>query len=52
MPAPHDIRREIGFGEKTFVCGDHRDTSSLQGALASGGRTARAVIGLISSGKR
>ncbi|MEU3622879.1 oxidoreductase [Amycolatopsis coloradensis] len=44
MPAPHDIRREIRFGERLYVCGDHRDTSSLQGALASGGRTARAVL--------
>ncbi|WP_181773172.1 protoporphyrinogen/coproporphyrinogen oxidase [Amycolatopsis pittospori] len=44
MPAPHDLRREIHFGEGLYVCGDHRDTSSLQGALASGGRTARAVL--------
>ncbi|EME55022.1 NAD(P)/FAD-dependent oxidoreductase [Amycolatopsis decaplanina] len=44
MPAPHGIRREITFGDKIHVCGDHRDTSSLQGALASGGRAARAVI--------
>ncbi|KZB88272.1 NAD(P)/FAD-dependent oxidoreductase [Amycolatopsis regifaucium] len=43
MTAPHDIRREIRFGERIYVCGDHRDTSSLQGALASGARTARAV---------
>ncbi|WP_439380847.1 NAD(P)/FAD-dependent oxidoreductase [Amycolatopsis lexingtonensis] len=44
MPAPHPIRREIRWGEGIYVCGDHRDTSSLQGALASGGRTARAVL--------
>lgn len=43
MRAPHDVRREIRFGERLYVCGDHRDTSSLQGALASGDRTARAV---------
>ncbi|WP_290059543.1 FAD-dependent oxidoreductase, partial [Amycolatopsis solani] len=44
MPAPHPIRREIRWGDGIYVCGDHRDTSSLQGALASGGRTARAVL--------
>ncbi|WP_370963933.1 NAD(P)/FAD-dependent oxidoreductase [Amycolatopsis sp. cg9] len=44
MPAPHPIRREVRWGEGIYVCGDHRDTSSLQGALASGGRTARAVL--------
>jgi hypothetical protein len=26
------------------VCGDHRDTSSIQGALVSGQRAARAVL--------
>ncbi|MEV7555993.1 NAD(P)/FAD-dependent oxidoreductase [Amycolatopsis sp. NPDC089917] len=43
MPSPHDFRRSIRFGDTTYVCGDHRDSSSLQGALASGARTARAV---------
>jgi hypothetical protein len=27
-----------------YVCGDHRDTSSIQGALVSGRRAARAVL--------
>jgi len=27
-----------------FVCGDHRDTASLQGAMFSGERTAAAVL--------
>ncbi|RSN22401.1 oxidoreductase [Amycolatopsis sp. WAC 04169] len=44
MSPPHAVRGEIRFGERLYVCGDHRDTSSLQGALASGGRTARAVL--------
>ncbi|MEU7788022.1 NAD(P)/FAD-dependent oxidoreductase [Amycolatopsis sp. NPDC049159] len=44
MPAPHPIRREVRWGDGIYVCGDHRDTSSLQGALASGGRTARALL--------
>ncbi|MEC3981651.1 NAD(P)/FAD-dependent oxidoreductase [Amycolatopsis sp. H20-H5] len=43
MPAPHPLRGELRFGDGLYVCGDHRDTSSIQGALASGSRTARAV---------
>jgi len=46
MPAPHSFRRpvrlETGRG-RLYVAGDHRDTSSLQGALVSGRRAARAV---------
>ncbi len=49
MAAPHGVRSEVRFGEKIYVCGDHRDTSSLQGALASGARTARAVLADIRS---
>ncbi|MEV7096822.1 NAD(P)/FAD-dependent oxidoreductase [Amycolatopsis sp. NPDC051045] len=44
MRPPHEIRREVRLGEGRYVCGDHRDTSSLQGALASGTRAARAVL--------
>jgi predicted NAD/FAD-dependent oxidoreductase len=28
----------------TWVCGDHRDTASAQGALVSGARAARSVL--------
>jgi hypothetical protein len=34
----------VALGEGLFVCGDHRDTASIQGALFSGGRTATAVL--------
>lgn len=44
MPPPHQLRREVRLGDGLYVCGDHRDTSSLQGALASGTRAARAVL--------
>jgi predicted NAD/FAD-dependent oxidoreductase len=44
MPPPHAIRRNVRLGDGLYVCGDHRDTSSLQGALASGIRAARAVL--------
>ena len=37
-------RRRVDLGEGRFVCGDHRDTASLQGAMFSGGRTAAAVV--------
>ena len=31
------------IGDGVFVCGDHRDTASIQGALVSGQRAAEAV---------
>ena len=37
-------RRRVDLGGGRFVCGDHRDTASLQGAMFSGGRTAAAVV--------
>ncbi len=40
---PFDPRRRVDLGEGLFVCGDHRDTASIQGAMFSGERTARAV---------
>ncbi|HWJ11281.1 MAG TPA: NAD(P)/FAD-dependent oxidoreductase [Nocardioides sp.] len=42
MPAPHTFRKPVRLGG-LYVCGDHRDTSSIQGALVSGERAARAV---------
>jgi phytoene dehydrogenase-like protein len=41
---PLQHRRAVDLGEGLFVCGDHRDTPSIQGAMASGARTARAVL--------
>jgi len=43
MPAPHPLMRDPRLGKGRFVCGDHRATGSVQGALASGARAARAV---------
>ncbi|RJQ66975.1 FAD-dependent oxidoreductase [Pseudonocardiaceae bacterium YIM PH 21723] len=37
------FRRPIRLANGCYVCGDHRDTPSLQGAMASGERVARAV---------
>lgn len=44
MPAPHRFRRPVRAGGRRYVCGDHRDTASIQGALVSGRRAARAVL--------
>lgn len=44
MPAPHDPRRRVRVLSGLYVCGDHRDTSTVQGALRSGRRAAQAVL--------
>jgi len=44
MPAPHPLRGRVRIEDGFYICGDHRDTSSIQGALASGRRAARAVL--------
>lgn len=41
---PFDPRQRVSLGEGIFVCGDHRDTASIQGALFSGRRCAEAVL--------
>jgi phytoene dehydrogenase-like protein len=44
-PPPQDrLRKPVRLSDTLFVAGDHRDTPSLQGALVSGGRAARAVL--------
>jgi predicted NAD/FAD-dependent oxidoreductase len=44
MPAPHRMRSPVRRGPATYVCGDHVDTSSIQGSLVSGRRAAEAVL--------
>ena len=44
MPAPHPFRRPVQVAPGVLVAGDHRDTSSIQGALVSGRRAAEAVL--------
>jgi glycine/D-amino acid oxidase-like deaminating enzyme len=41
---PFSPKRRVALGDGLFVCGDHRDTASIQGALYSGRRTAEAVL--------
>ncbi|MFH8568574.1 NAD(P)/FAD-dependent oxidoreductase [Streptomyces sp. NPDC017993] len=44
MPPPHPLSRPSRIGPGRYVCGDHRATGSVQGALASGARAAREVL--------
>ena len=44
MPVPLDLRRPVRMPTGIYVAGDHRDTSSIQGALVSGRRAAEAVL--------
>ncbi|MEV4077979.1 NAD(P)/FAD-dependent oxidoreductase [Nonomuraea fuscirosea] len=44
MPPPHPLRRPVRLSSGMYVCGDHRDTGSQQGALVSGRRAADAVL--------
>lgn len=44
MPAPHHVRRPVRLLSGLYVCGDHRDTSTAQGALYSGRRAACQVL--------
>jgi phytoene dehydrogenase-like protein len=41
---PFAPKQRVALGDGRFVCGDHRDTGSIQGALFSGRRCAEAVL--------
>lgn len=44
MPVPFALQRPVRTASGVYVAGDHRDTSSIQGALVSGRRAAHAVL--------
>ncbi len=44
MPSPHDPHRPVRLLAGLYVCGDHRDTSTVQGALHSARRAAHALL--------
>ncbi|MFF3348829.1 NAD(P)/FAD-dependent oxidoreductase [Streptomyces sp. NPDC002779] len=44
MAPPQPLSRTSRVGPGRYVCGDHRATGSVQGALASGARAAREVL--------
>lgn len=41
--APFSPKKKLALGDSMFVCGDHRDTGSIQGAMYSGRRCAEMV---------
>jgi phytoene dehydrogenase-like protein len=41
---PFSPKQRVELGNGLFVCGDHRDTGSLQGAMFSGRRCGEAVV--------
>ncbi len=43
-PPMDDFRRPVRLADGLFVCGDHRDSGSIQGALVSGRRAAQALL--------
>ncbi|MEU0227866.1 NAD(P)/FAD-dependent oxidoreductase [Streptomyces sp. NPDC006284] len=51
MRPPHDPRRPVRLLAGLYVCGDHRDTSSVQGALHSGHRASSAILTDLGAGR-
>jgi hypothetical protein len=50
-PPQGRLRKPVALGERLFVAGDHRDSPSIQGALASGWRAAGAVLAALRHGR-
>ncbi|MEU6216241.1 NAD(P)/FAD-dependent oxidoreductase [Streptomyces sp. NPDC047022] len=50
MRPPHDLRRPVRLLAGLYVCGDHRETSTVQGALHSGHRAATALLADLGAG--
>ncbi|WP_426363520.1 NAD(P)/FAD-dependent oxidoreductase [Streptomyces sp. E-08] len=44
MPPPHDAHRPVRLLAGLYVCGDHRDTSTVSGALTSARRATSALL--------
>jgi phytoene dehydrogenase-like protein len=44
MTPPLPLSQRCDVGPRRYVCGDHRATGSVQGALASGARAAREIL--------
>lgn len=51
MRPPHDPRRPVRLLAGLYVCGDHRDTSTAQGALHSGHRASAAILRDLGAGR-
>ena len=44
FPYISSAERSVRIRPGTYVCGDHRDNASIQGAMVSGRRAAEAVL--------
>ncbi|WP_424214088.1 FAD-dependent oxidoreductase [Streptomyces sp. BI20] len=44
MPPPHDLRKPVRLLAGLYVCGDHRDLNTPQGALHSARRVSEAIL--------
>lgn len=44
QPVPFSPKQPVELRDGVFVCGDHRDTASIQGAMYSGRRCAEALL--------
>ncbi|MCW5249209.1 NAD(P)/FAD-dependent oxidoreductase [Streptomyces sp. SHP 1-2] len=51
MRPPHDPLRPVRLLAGLYVCGDHRDTSTVEGALRSARRAAAAVLADLGAGR-
>ncbi|GGP84246.1 NAD(P)/FAD-dependent oxidoreductase [Streptomyces griseomycini] len=51
MRPPHDPRRPVRLLAGLYVCGDHRDTGVVQGALHSAHRAATAILADLGAGR-
>ena len=47
---PFAPKQAVSMGDGRFVCGDHRDTGSIQGAMFSGRRCGEAVVSSLRRG--
>lgn len=52
QPAPLRAPRSPRYAERLYIAGDHRDNASIQGALVSGERAARAILTDAGSSKK
>lgn len=41
---PTNLERSVDLGNGLYVCGDHREAATLEGALRSGKRAAEAIL--------
>lgn len=48
---PFSPKQPVSLGEGLFVCGDHRDTGSIQGAMFSGRRCGEAAARSVGAGR-